>query len=261
MSDMTALLNGLSYIPSNNEHNETSNEPTQATRNDFKELYASANEELYPGCDYVTRLYFMEKFTYFKVKDSNTPGKKVPKKVLRYFLIIPRLQRLYKSSYTAKEMIWHAIGKCTELGKMQHPVHGGAWKKFVKEPRNVRLGPKSLGKDIDVYLRPLIEDLKVLWDRKGVKTKLLQARNIINVVNEDDNIIDDEDAIPHDLADSDDEDLINVNDDADVARSHGGDGGGEDRPPPYHVATGCGGCFANRGKGNGSNLGAGQWAG
>ncbi|GJZ37123.1 hypothetical protein Tco_0583314 [Tanacetum coccineum] len=32
---------------------------------------------------------------------------------------------------------------------------------------------------------------------------------------------------------------------ADVARSHGG----EDRPPPYHVATGCGGCFANRGKG------------
>ncbi|GJX49955.1 hypothetical protein Tco_0276800 [Tanacetum coccineum] len=36
---------------------------------------------------------------------------------------------------------------------------------------------------------------------------------------------------------------------ADVARSHGGDGGGEDRPPPPHVPTGCGGCFANRGKG------------
>ncbi|GKA97070.1 hypothetical protein Tco_0824964 [Tanacetum coccineum] len=31
-------------------------------------------------------------------------------------------------------------------------------------------GPKSLGKDIDVYLRPLIEDLKVLWDRKGIET-------------------------------------------------------------------------------------------
>nr|GFC47265.1 hypothetical protein [Tanacetum cinerariifolium] len=37
-------------------------------------------------------------------KDSNTPGKKVPKKVLRYLLIIPRPQRLYKSSHTAKEM-------------------------------------------------------------------------------------------------------------------------------------------------------------
>ncbi|GJV12939.1 F-box domain containing protein [Tanacetum coccineum] len=67
---------------------------------------------------------------------------------------------------------------------------------------------------------------------------------------------DDEDALPHDLADSDVEDLINVDDDgvekmssADVARSHGGDGGGEDRPPPPHVPTGCGGCFVNRGKG------------
>nr|GFC97065.1 hypothetical protein [Tanacetum cinerariifolium] len=30
-------------------------------------------------------------------------------------------------------------------------------------------GPKSMGKDIDVYLRPLIEDLKVLWDRKSVE--------------------------------------------------------------------------------------------
>ncbi|GKC14009.1 hypothetical protein Tco_1010791 [Tanacetum coccineum] len=278
MSDMTALLNDLSYIPPNNEHNEptqgdigkTSNEPTQATRNEFEELYASANEELYPGCDYVTRLDFMAKFTYFKAKgrltdsifnemleffqnvfpiskgfklppsyyaikktfkmiglgwkDSNTSGKKVPKKVLRYFPIIPRLQRLYKSSYTAMDMIWHATGKCTEPGKMQHPIDGGAWKKFntkyldfAKEPINIRLGlaadgfnpfgnlsqdysmwpvilttynlppwlcmkessfmltllipgPKSPGKDIDVYLRPLIKDLKVLWDRKGVET-------------------------------------------------------------------------------------------
>nr|GFC15091.1 hypothetical protein [Tanacetum cinerariifolium] len=187
----------ISYIPPNNEHNEptqgdicdTSNEPTQATRNEFEELYASANEELYPGCDYVTRLDFMAKFTYFKVKgkltDSifnemleffqnvfpiskgyklppsyyaikktfktiglgNTPGKKVPKKVLHYFPIIPRLQRLYKSSHTAKEMIWHATGKCTEPGKMQQLVDGRAWKNFdtkypdfAKKPINVRLG-------------------------------------------------------------------------------------------------------------------------
>ncbi|GJX87173.1 hypothetical protein Tco_0339187 [Tanacetum coccineum] len=281
MSDMTALLNDLSYIPPNNEHNEptqgdigeTSNEPTQATRNEFEELYASANEELYPGCDYnffqnvfpiskgykLPPSYYAIKKTFktiglgyesihacehdcclFRVddnkdldlcpvcntsrwKDSNTPGKKVPKKVLRCFPIIPRLQRLYKSSHTVKEIIWHATGKCTEPDKMQHPVDGRAWKNFdtkypdfAKEPRNVRLGlaadgfnpfgnlsqaysmwpvilttynlppwlcmkessfmlmllipgPKSLGKDIDVYLRPLIEDLKVLWDRKGVE--------------------------------------------------------------------------------------------
>nr|GEV76641.1 hypothetical protein [Tanacetum cinerariifolium] len=211
MSYMTACLNDLSYIPLNNEQNkptqedigETSNEPTQAKRNDFEELYASANEELYPDCDYVTRLDFMAKFTYFKVKgyklppsyyaiknifktiglgyesihacvndcflfrsednkdvhfcpvcntsrwkDSNTPGKKVLKKLLRYFSIIPRLQRMYKSSHTTKEMTWHATGKCTE------PV----------------LHPQSPGKDIDVYLRLLIDDLKDLWALKGVET-------------------------------------------------------------------------------------------
>ncbi|GJS54886.1 hypothetical protein Tco_0628248 [Tanacetum coccineum] len=135
-----------------------------------------------------------------------------------------RLQRLYKSSHTAKEMTWHATRKCTEPGKMQHPVDGRAWKNFdtkylnfEKEPRNVRLGlaadgfnpfddlsqpysmwpvilttynlpwwlcmkessfmltllipgPKSPGKDIIVYLRPLIDDLNDLWALKGVET-------------------------------------------------------------------------------------------
>nr|GEU79552.1 hypothetical protein [Tanacetum cinerariifolium] len=275
----------LSYIPSNNEHKEptqrdigeTSNEPTQATHNKFEELYASANEDLYLSCDYVTRLdlwqslpilskgyklslsYYAIKKTFktirlgyesihacehdcclfrgkenkdldlcpvcntSKWKDSNTPWKKVPKKVLRYFLIILRLQCLYKSTHTVKEMIWHATGKCTEPGKMQHPVDGRAWKKFdtmypnfAKELRNVQLGldangfnsfgnlsqaysmwsvilttynlppwlcmkessfmltllipgPKSSGKDIDVYLRPLIEDLKQYLPNKIAK--------------------------------------------------------------------------------------------
>ncbi|GJY10469.1 zinc finger, PHD-type containing protein [Tanacetum coccineum] len=162
---------------------ETSNEPTQAKRNEFEELYASANEELYPGCDYVDVIRtYGQSFHYFKKtlkrsglstidtafglndcflfrgdankdvhccpvckmsrwKDSNTPGKKVLKKVLCYFPIIPILQRLYKSSHTAKEMTWHATRKCTEPGK-----------------------------DIDVYLRPLIDDLKDLWAKPGVET-------------------------------------------------------------------------------------------
>nr|GEY74529.1 hypothetical protein [Tanacetum cinerariifolium] len=167
-------------------------------RSEFEELYVSADEELYPGYDYVTRLDFMTKFIYFKVKgkwtdyifnemlelfqnvfpttkgyklppshyaikktfktiglgyesihacvndcflfrsedhkdkqfclvcntsrwkDSNTPGKKVPKKVLHYFPIIPRLQRLYKSSHTTKKTTWHATRKCMKPGKMQH---------------------------------------------------------------------------------------------------------------------------------------------
>ncbi|GKD98251.1 hypothetical protein Tco_1382148, partial [Tanacetum coccineum] len=48
MSDMTACLNDLSYIPLNNEQNEPtqgdigeiSNDPNQAKRNELEELYA-----------------------------------------------------------------------------------------------------------------------------------------------------------------------------------------------------------------------------
>nr|GFB84955.1 hypothetical protein [Tanacetum cinerariifolium] len=35
----------------------------------------------------------------------------------------------------------------------------------------------------------------------------------------------------------------------DVTRGYGGDGGEDDRLPPYQVPTGCGGCLGNRGKG------------
>nr|GFA41361.1 hypothetical protein [Tanacetum cinerariifolium] len=79
--------------------------------------------------------------------------------------------------------------------------------------------------------------------------------DIIDVVDEGDDIIDEEGLIPHDLADSNDEDIVNldiddcVNMSADVARGYGGDGGGDDRPPPYQVPIGCGGCLGNRGKG------------
>nr|GEX42690.1 hypothetical protein [Tanacetum cinerariifolium] len=264
----------MSYIPLNNKQNnptqrdigETSNEPTQAKRNEFEELYATANEELYLGCDYVTRLDFMAKFTYFKVKGKlsysifnemleffqnvfpTSKGYKLPpsyyaiKKTFKmiglgYELIHACVNDCFLfrgkdnkdvhfclSSHTAKKMTRHATGKCTDPGKMQHPVDGRAWKNFdtkyldfAKEPRNVRLGLaadgfnlfsnlshaysmwlvilktynlpswlcmkessfmltllisglKSLGKDIDVYLRPLIDYLKVLRALKGVET-------------------------------------------------------------------------------------------
>ncbi|XP_071705362.1 uncharacterized protein [Rutidosis leptorrhynchoides] len=156
-------------------------------------------------------------------KDERIMGKKVPNKVLRYFPITPRLKCLYSSRYTAKDMTWHATGRCNEEGKMRHPIDGLAWKEidkrypdFAREHRNIRLGlaadgfnpfgnmnnpysmwpvilttyntppwicmkesslmltmlipgPKSPGKDIDVYLRPLVDELKILWS-EGVVT-------------------------------------------------------------------------------------------
>ncbi|GJX12586.1 retrotransposon gag domain, retroviral aspartyl protease [Tanacetum coccineum] len=379
MSDMTACLNDLSFIPLNNEQNEptqgdigeTSNEPNQAKRNKFEELYASANKKLYPGCDYVTQL---------------------------------DLWQLY-------------LFKCTEPGKMQHPVDGRAWKyfdtkylDFAAETRNVRLGlvvdgfnpfgnlsqsysmwpvipitynlplwqasfedyrhcyrPFSYyesdgfmaikyparsslsgvvvgSPEIDVYrakfnsefpnndmkgeflgwfgkqirqrhvdndpyvsesselftlaygpsqtpisvnycvvngvrgvivveddpdvihvdnssdlaLSTSLNDLEIAaLHIDGQSIDVDAPPDIIDVVDEDDDIIDEEDPIPHDLADSDDEDLVNLDIDdgvnvvysTDVARGHDDDGGGDDRPPPHHIPTDCGGCLGNRGKG------------
>ncbi|KAI3778420.1 hypothetical protein L2E82_07700 [Cichorium intybus] len=155
--------------------------------------------------------------------NEKTNGKKIAHKVLRYFPVTPRLRRLYCSRHTAKDMIWHSIGR-SEEGTMRHPVDGSSWKEFdqnypnfSREPRNVRLGlaadgfnpygnmssvhstwpvilttynlppwlcmketsfmlsllipgPKSPGKDMDVFLRPLVEELKQLW-QTGVRTK------------------------------------------------------------------------------------------
>ncbi|GKA83268.1 hypothetical protein Tco_0804863 [Tanacetum coccineum] len=50
---------------------------------------------------------------------------------------------------------------------------------------------------------------------KGVRWSINKGCAPPNIIDldEDDDIIDDEDALPHDLADSDDEDLVNVDDD------------------------------------------------
>ncbi|GJY65590.1 hypothetical protein Tco_0467828 [Tanacetum coccineum] len=118
----------------------------------------------------------------------------------------------------------------------------------------------------DLALSTSLNDLDfVTLHIDGQSTDVDAPPDIIDV-DEDDDIIDDEDALPHDLADSDDEDLINVDDDdddvfmsADIARGHGGDSGGDDCPPSHQVPTGCGGCLGNRGKGTRKpNLGGGK---
>ncbi|XP_052623770.1 uncharacterized protein LOC128129137 [Lactuca sativa] len=165
--------------------------------------------------------------------DENTKGKKVAHKVLRYFPVTPRLQRLYCSRHTAKYMIWHCTRQSKD-GTMIHPIDGTSWKKidmkypeFSREPRNVCLGlaadgfnpfgnmcnphstwpvilttynlppwlcmkessfmltllipdPKAPGKDLDVFLRPLVDELKQLWSF-GVRTKDAATNTFFNM--------------------------------------------------------------------------------
>ncbi|KAL6656744.1 hypothetical protein ACP70R_004524 [Stipagrostis hirtigluma subsp. patula] len=73
-------------------------------------------------------------------------NKKKAAKILRYFPLIPRLQRIFAMEKTSKNMRWHAEER-TKDGKLRHPADGQAWKELDKlfpsfgaDPRNIRLG-------------------------------------------------------------------------------------------------------------------------
>jgi len=155
-------------------------------------------------------------------RNLNKKNKGIPRKILRYFPLIPRLQRLFMTKQDAEDMRWHK-NKRVDDGVLRHPADSLAWKTFDEEhmtfaldPRNVRLGlasdgfnpfgsmsnsysiwpvvlipynlppwlymkqsnillsllipgPKGPGMNIDVYLQPLIDDLKILWE-SGIDT-------------------------------------------------------------------------------------------
>jgi hypothetical protein len=149
--------------------------------------------------------------------------KKIPWKVLRYFPLVQRLQRLFASEQTSRETRWHKEILTPDPDLLRHPADGDEWKQFdldhpdfAADPRNLRLGlatdgfnpfgnmsnsysmwpvlvtpynqapwtctdqsncmmallipgPKSPGKDFDVFMQPLIRDLQTLWE--GVPTR------------------------------------------------------------------------------------------
>ncbi|XP_042950023.1 uncharacterized protein LOC122282129 [Carya illinoinensis] len=148
---------------------------------------------------------------------STTNQQRIPQKVLRYFPLKPRLQRLFMSKKTAQSMRWHVEERVDDPNFMRHPADSTVWKDFdnkhpwfAQDPRNVRLGlasdgfnpfnnmskpysiwpvllvsynlppwlcmkdpyvmmsllipgPKAPRNDIDVFLRPLIDELTELW--------------------------------------------------------------------------------------------------
>jgi hypothetical protein len=84
-----------------------------------------------------------------RIKSKHETGaddnKKIPAKVLRYFPLKPRLQRLFLSSKTSEDMRWHALSSNND-GMMRHPRDSEAWKRFdlthpwfATDARNVRL--------------------------------------------------------------------------------------------------------------------------
>ncbi|XP_076923373.1 uncharacterized protein LOC143585475 [Bidens hawaiensis] len=101
--------------------------------------------------------------------------------LMSYMPIGPRLKRLYMSTKTAKDMTCHHQHN-TKKGSMAHPSDSVAWKhfdlenpEFAKEIQNdsfielclIIPGGKSPGQNIDVFLRPLIDELKELY-KEGI---------------------------------------------------------------------------------------------
>jgi hypothetical protein len=70
----------------------------------------------------------------------------IPLTILRHLPFIPRIQRLYMTEESAKQMTWHKNGKRYNPDKMVHTSDGEAWKHFdaihhekAEEARNVRV--------------------------------------------------------------------------------------------------------------------------
>ncbi|XP_012840363.1 PREDICTED: uncharacterized protein LOC105960705 [Erythranthe guttata] len=183
------------------------------------------------ACKYDCALFWKEYENYQECpvcgtsrwKVSNAKRKQIPHKILRYFPLKPRLQRLFMSPKTAADMRWHSDKRINDEKELKHPADARTWKEFdqqhpyfSKDARNIRLalatdgfnpfgtmsnsysmwpviiipynlppwkcmkksyfmmsllipGPHQPGKDIDIYLQPLVDELKDLWN-EGVQT-------------------------------------------------------------------------------------------
>ncbi|XP_072060383.1 uncharacterized protein [Arachis hypogaea] len=126
---------------------------------DYKKTYACPNDCMLYWKEHENEKYSHEcgtsRWIEPAVVEGDISSKKahnILAKTLWYFRQIPRLQRLFICSKTVKNMSWHQE-KRKKDGKLKHPANGQT----------------SPGNDIDVYLQPLIEELKELWEL-GVET-------------------------------------------------------------------------------------------
>ena len=66
----------------------------------------------------------------YKPNNGQSTSKEIAWKILRYFSLKPRLQRLYQSSKTAEHMRWHSDTRIEAPDEIRHPADSEAWKDF-----------------------------------------------------------------------------------------------------------------------------------
>ncbi|XP_062028678.1 uncharacterized protein LOC133744616 [Rosa rugosa] len=189
-SDMLIMI-GI-FLPEGNEipgsHYEA--KKTLATLGmDYKKIHACPNDcILYRGQHADASSCPTCGESRWKLGKDNIEKQGVPGKVLWYFPPIPRFKRMFQSTKTSHNLTWHANERRKDEF-MRHPADAPTWNSLssryscwpvILVTYNLRpwlcmkrkfmmltlliSGPKQPGNDIDVYMQPLIDDLKALWD-------------------------------------------------------------------------------------------------
>ncbi|XP_027186340.1 uncharacterized protein [Cicer arietinum] len=155
----------------------------------FDEILQVMNEGM-PNDNLLIPNFYRAKKLVSKLGMESKGGKDVRLKRTHYLPLTPRLKRLYASMNSAHHMRWPYEHQQVQ-GVLEHPSDAEAWKhfdlthpNFSSEPHNVRLGlcadgfapfghlvlnirvglPHKPKSKIDVYLQPLIDELKLLWE-------------------------------------------------------------------------------------------------
>ncbi|GJZ50762.1 hypothetical protein Tco_0605277 [Tanacetum coccineum] len=235
----SCVVDGVRYVVHSRDERRTTQNSGICSPGPDGEMYYGQLQEI------IEFKYLLFKVALFRVKwfDTSNKGRKVNKLVLRNNMTQINCNReAFKDDQyilvTQVKQVFYLEDKTKPHWKVvEHVNH----KKFSDggvivvedDPDIIHFDKLS-----DLPLSTSLNDLNNATLHIDSQSTMVDAPpDIIDVLDEDDDIIGDEDALPHDLADSDVEDLINVDDDADVARSHGVDGGDDDHPPSHVVLT------------------------
>src|SRR6266542_145253 len=100
----------------------------------YEQIHACPNQCLLFRKHYADDKYYAKckSSRYVEVDHGDGQKKqlKIPAKILRYLPFIPRIQRLYMSKESAKQMMWHKHGKRYNKEKLVNPYEGEAKKNY-----------------------------------------------------------------------------------------------------------------------------------
>ncbi|GKA02735.1 putative ribonuclease H-like domain-containing protein [Tanacetum coccineum] len=211
----SCVVDGVRYVVHSRDERRTTQNSGICSPGPDGEMYYGQLQEI------IEFKYLLFKVALFRVKwfDTSNKGRKVNKLVLRNNMTqIDCSREAFKDDQyilvTQVKQVFYLEDKTKPHWKVvEHVNH----KKFSDggvivvedDPDIIHFDNSS-----DLPLSTSLNDLdNATLHIDGQSTEVDAPPDIIDVVDQDDDITDDEDALPHDLADSDDEDLINVDDD------------------------------------------------